>query len=105
MNQVLASNPTVAETSAAGSGTLVPEIVIVPLFSVSMGIVMRFGSVRLVDGNGVRETVTGPTGAEEATSKSTRPRASVELAEGIWNAVMAIKGIPQPRPTIFCRLS
>jgi hypothetical protein len=32
-------------------------------------------------------------------------RASVELAEGIWNAVMAIKGILQPRPTAFYRLS
>jgi hypothetical protein len=30
-------------------------------------------------------------------------RASVELAEGIWNAVMAIKGICRPRNTIFCR--
>ena len=30
-------------------------------------------------------------------------KASVELAEGIWNTVMAFKGNPQPRPTIFCR--
>ena len=29
--------------------------------------------------------------------------ASVELAEGIWNTVMAIKGIPRSRPTIFYR--
>ena len=30
-------------------------------------------------------------------------KASVELAEGIWNTVMAFKGIPQFCTTIFCR--
>ena len=30
-------------------------------------------------------------------------KARVELAEGIWNTVMAIKGIPPPHSTIFCR--
>ena len=54
------------------------KIVIVPLFSVSIGILFRFGSVREVAGYPVKVTVTAPAGAEPATLKNTSPKPTTE---------------------------